>query len=258
VDAIQALLALHGDGLARVVEILRERGDDAALQQVAGDDVVGGLLLLHGVHPVPLEGRVRRALDRVRPYLESHGGNVQLLEVREGAVSLRLEGSCDGCPSSTMTLKYAIEQAIAEAAPDVTDVNVAGVAPPPVPAGFIPLTQIRPAERPAPEPGWQEVDGLGGMEPSVLRVLEVGGTRLACCRLGETWYAYRDGCAACSASLDGAHVQAVLISCPACGRRFDVRHAGRCADDTSLHLEPVPLLIEGGKVRMAVPTAAAP
>jgi len=257
VEAIQALLALHGDGLARVVQVLEERGDEGALQQLSGDEVVSGLLLLHGLHPLSLETRVRQALDKVRPYLASHGGDVDLLNVRDGSVSLRLEGSCDGCPSSAMTLKYAIEQAIAETAPDVVAVHVAGVTPPQPTAGFIPLTQIRPAEKAAPDADWQDVRGLEGLEPSAVRVIDVSGTRLVCCRLGESWYAYRDGCPACSASLDGARLEAVVLACSACGHRFDVRHAGRCLDDASRHLEPVPLLIEGGVVRVAIPAATA-
>jgi Fe-S cluster biogenesis protein NfuA len=118
---------------------VEERGEEDLVLKLAGDEVVGGLLLLHGVHPLPLESRVRQALEKVRPYLASHGGNVELLDVRDGSVSLRLQGSCDGCPSSAMTLKYAIEQAISETAPDVVAIQVAGVTPPPQPtAGFIP------------------------------------------------------------------------------------------------------------------------
>jgi Fe-S cluster biogenesis protein NfuA/nitrite reductase/ring-hydroxylating ferredoxin subunit len=257
VEAIQALLSLHGDGLARVVQVLEESDEEKVLQQLCSDEVVGGLLLLHGVHPLPLETRVRQALDKVRPYLASHGGNVDLLEVREASVSLRLEGSCDGCPSSAMTLKYAIEQAISETAPDVMAIHVAGVTPPQPTAGFIPLTQIRPAEKAAPDADWREVRGLEGLEPSAIRVVEVGETRLVSCRLGESWYAYRDVCPGCSGSLRGAHLEAVILACPTCGRRFDVRHAGRSIDDASQHLEPVPLLIEGGVVRVAIPAAAA-
>ena len=256
-DAIQALLALHGDGLGRVVGVLEERGEGELLQQLSCDEVVGGLLLLHGVHPLSFEVRVRQALDKVRPYLASHGGDVDLLEVRDGSVSLRLEGSCDGCPSSAMTLKYAIEQAISETAPDVVAIHVAGVTPPQPTAGFIPLTQIRPAERAVPHREWQEVRGLQGLEPSALRVLEVSEARLVFCRLGETWYAYSDSCPACSGSFERARLEAVVLACPECGRRFDVRHAGRDIDDASQHLEPVPLLAERGVVKVAIPAATA-
>ena len=93
---------------------------------------------------------MQQALEKVRPYLFSHGGNVELLEVTdEGAVSLRLEGSCHGCPSSQITLKYSIEEAIYAAAPDVTAIHVQGtvenqpVAQQPArSASFIPMADL--------------------------------------------------------------------------------------------------------------------
>ena len=121
-ELVQTLLDLYGEGLARVVGHIAERDDGTLAAALASDDVVAHLLLLHGLHPVPLEARVRGALAEVRPYLESHGGNVELLGVDDGVVRLRMQGSCSGCPSSTMTLKLAIEEAIHKAAPDVQDV----------------------------------------------------------------------------------------------------------------------------------------
>ena len=88
----------------------------------------GCILLLHGLHPLDLETRVRQALDKVRPLLRSHGGNVELLGLAGGVARLRMLGSCDGCPSSAMTLKTAIEEAIYEKAPDVTAIEVDGTA----------------------------------------------------------------------------------------------------------------------------------
>jgi Fe-S cluster biogenesis protein NfuA len=121
--AVQALLALYGEGLGRVVE----RVGPAQARALADDELVAHLLLLHGLHPVPVEQRVRDALDGVRPYLESHGGDVELLGVDAGVVRLRLQGSCEGCPASAQTLKLAIEQAVLDAAPDVDAVQAEGV-----------------------------------------------------------------------------------------------------------------------------------
>jgi len=258
VGAIEALLALHGEGLERMLGMLQEQGQQELIEQLAGDQMVAGLLILHDLHPVPLERRVSQALDKVRPYLGSHGGDVELLEVRDGSVRLRLQGSCDGCPSSEMTLKYAIEQAINEAAPDVVAINVAGLTPPKPAAGFIPLTQIRPVNQPQAAPQWQEAPGLLSLEPSAVKGASIGGVRLIFCRLGDSWYAYRDACPGCQGSLERASLEAVVLACPGCRRRYDVRHAGRGLDVDSLHLEPVPLLLEGEVVRVAVPAAAAP
>jgi Fe-S cluster biogenesis protein NfuA len=116
---VQALLDLYGEGLARLVGHVAERDDGSLAQALADDELVAPLLMLHGLHPVPLDRRVNGALDEVRPYLESHGGGVELLAIEEGTVRLALQGSCSGCPSSAVTLKHAVEEAIHKAAPDV-------------------------------------------------------------------------------------------------------------------------------------------
>ena len=125
-ELVQALMELHGAGLERLLAILRERPDaDATVDRLAGDELVRSLFLLYGLHPADLETRVREALDQTRPYLRSHGGNVELVAVEpDGTVRLRMQGSCHGCPSSSVTLGLAIEQAIREAAPEVTSIVV--------------------------------------------------------------------------------------------------------------------------------------
>jgi Fe-S cluster biogenesis protein NfuA len=120
-ELVQALLEMYGDGLSRIV---------AAGSVPVEDELVAHLLLLHGLHPVPVRDRVVGALDEVRPYLASHGGGVELLGVADGVVHLRLEGSCNGCPSSAATLRGAVEEAIARAAPDVDRIETEGVAEP--------------------------------------------------------------------------------------------------------------------------------
>jgi Fe-S cluster biogenesis protein NfuA len=126
IGTVQALLELYGEGLRRIVAGLGAQQTRA----LTGDELVAHLLLLHGHHPVPVEQRVRDALVGVRPYLESHGGDVELLGVAGGVVRLRLEGSCEGCPASAMTLKLAIEEAVLAAAPDVDRVEAEGVREP--------------------------------------------------------------------------------------------------------------------------------
>jgi Fe-S cluster biogenesis protein NfuA len=83
-------------------------------------------LVVHGLHPQPLDERVQRALAAVRPTLAAHKGDVELvdIDVDANAVRLRLLGSCDGCPSSTITLQMAVERAILEAAPEIAIIDV--------------------------------------------------------------------------------------------------------------------------------------
>jgi Fe-S cluster biogenesis protein NfuA len=125
VELVQALVDLYGEGLARIVA-----HDPECVAGVAEDELVAHLLMLHGLHPVPLEERVRGALDDVRPYLEQHGGDVELLGVEGAVARLRLQGTCNGCPSSTATLKHAIEEAIQRVAPDIEEIEAEGAVEP--------------------------------------------------------------------------------------------------------------------------------
>jgi Fe-S cluster biogenesis protein NfuA len=140
VDAlVRVLVELYGSGLERVMEIITEAGAAEALHRLATDDLVSGLLILHDLHPLSTAERVRAALDEVRPYLGLHDGGVELVGITADAVArLRLQGTCHGCPSSQLTVTHAIERAIARAAPEISKVDVEGLADPAPP----PLLQI--------------------------------------------------------------------------------------------------------------------
>ena len=126
-ELVRLVADLYGAGLERMLTILHDGGrlDDDVLAALAADELVSSLLLVHDLHPYDVHTRVEHALDGVRPYLGSHGGDVELLEVTEDdVVRLRLLGSCDGCASSSVTLKLAVEGAIEAAAPEVTAIEV--------------------------------------------------------------------------------------------------------------------------------------
>ena len=93
-------------------------------ERLAADDLVASLLLVHGLHPHGVDRRVADALDRVRPYLGSHGGDVHLLEVDGDTVRLPFSGSCKSCPSSAVTLELAVEDAVRAAAPEISSIEV--------------------------------------------------------------------------------------------------------------------------------------
>jgi Fe-S cluster biogenesis protein NfuA len=118
---VQAIVELYGEGLRRIVALA---GSGEPLES---DELVSHLLLLHDLHPVDVDTRVARALEDVRPYLGSHGGDVELLGVEEGVARLRLNGTCDGCPSSAVTLQHSIETAILRAAPELVAVVAEGL-----------------------------------------------------------------------------------------------------------------------------------
>jgi Fe-S cluster biogenesis protein NfuA len=132
-ELIQTLLELHGSGLERILSVVYDSGSEGAtvIDDLGQDRLVSGLLLLHGLHPLDLEARVRKALEEVKPRLGQHGGSVELVEVREdGAVRIKLEGNCSGCPSSRVTLHSTIEEELYAAAPDITSLEVDGAVEP--------------------------------------------------------------------------------------------------------------------------------
>ena len=276
-ELVRLLVGLYGDGLGRIVAALRADGAPGAamLDRLTDDPLVESLLLLHDLHPLDVDARVQRALDRVRPYLGSHAGGVQYLGVRDGVARLRLEGNCHGCPSSTVTVQLALQGAVQDAAPEVTEVVVEGMTVPPAPQ----LLQIgrRPGDtgdltgtgdaaddagdtggagRAGEETvGWVTLPDIG--PPSSRPVTAAAGdVTVLVCAVRGTLYAYRDVCAACGCSLADGTLDRERLACPGCGTRYDVRLAGRGLDDPALHLDPLPLLADSHGVRVAIPETA--
>lgn len=276
-ELVRALMQLYGAGLAKIIELAGTGppGKAGALDVLLSDELITSLLVMHDLHPVDVQDRVQRALDTVRPYLGSHSGGVEFLGIGDdGVVHLRLQGNCEGCPSSTATVKMAIERAIGEAAPEVTGLDVEGMtetAPDEVPTvepNLIPVESLLhgpngavgahgAGTEPVGTPEWARVEEVSALEAGQARCLQVDGVRVLACRADGELYAYRDTCAACDSSLEGASLSGTELSCPSCGTTFDVRLAGRETGGGDRHLEPLPLLAEQGDVRIAVPAGAA-
>lgn len=263
-ELVRLVADLYGAGLERILDLTYDAGQltDDLLAALAADDLVASLLLVHGLHPYGVGQRVEQALESVRPYLGSHGGDVELLEVTdEGTVRLRLLGTCDGCPSSSVTLKLAVEGAIEAAAPEIIAIEVED-AEPRAAETLIPVSSLRSRldEVSVSTASWQRLDDLAELTAGAVRTVEVRDTRVLVCRLGPTLFAYEDRCARCEESFEGAAlsrrlgaaVGEAVLRCPACHAHYDVRRAGACLDDESLHLVPVPLLTDGGVTSVAV------
>jgi len=83
--------------------------------------------------------RVEKALEEIRPYLETDGGNVKVLGVNQDmVVSLELLGACGSCPMSVMTMKAGIEEAIKRQVPEVKDVKAVNITNPNDPRAKLP------------------------------------------------------------------------------------------------------------------------
>jgi len=117
-ELVRTLVGLYGACLGRIMEIVTDAGAADTLYRLTQDDLVAGLLIVHDLHPLTTEDRVRTALDGVRPYLGGH--DVELLGVADGVVRIRL--AAGGCGSAAVA--EAVERAVTSAAPEVTAVEV--------------------------------------------------------------------------------------------------------------------------------------
>lgn len=253
---VREVAELYGAGLTRALRLL----DAPEVERLARDDLLASLLLVHGLHPHDVHTRVRTALDSVRPYLGSHGGDVTLLGVADGVVRLELSGSCRTCPSSSVTLELAVEDAVRAAAPEIESIEVAAAQV--ESAGVFSADSLfsRVHANGHSSGSWVAVPELAELQPGEIGGFAVTGQAILACRVGDELYAYRDHCPACDTSLAGAALHRrvgfpvgdAVLRCPTCLAHFDVVHAGARVDGTG-HLEPLPVLVRSGELSVAVP-----
>lgn len=141
-DGVAELLdwidAFHRDGLGRLVEMIRAWRGEIFLDSVDQDEIVSLLLGVYGLgesRDLVAEAfdAVSAALEPVRPLVESHGGSIEILSVRDGVVRVHLAGVCETCPSSSATLTYGIEAALREGWPHFRRLEAVDVAESPDP-----------------------------------------------------------------------------------------------------------------------------
>ena len=259
-ELVREVVGLYGAGLERMIKL---SGDPGMAERLATDDLVASLLLVHGLHPHDVHRRVSDALDRVRPYLGSHGGDVDLIEVTQGpegaGVLLAFKGSCKSCPSSAVTLELAVEDAVRAAAPEISSIEVVAAEPATASKMISAESLLAHVHSNGPSNGpsnghsqttWHPVPELAELEPGEVGGFAVSGTTVLACRVDDQTFAYRDYCPVCDDSLAGAALHGALLRCPRCPADFDVVHAGAGPDGA--HLDPLPLLTRDGVLSVAL------
>lgn len=236
-ECLEATLSFYGHGLARIMELAKKEGKMSDV--LLNDPQVRGLLLIHGLHPIPLETRLREALDKVRPYMKSHGGDVDLLGLEDDFARLRLVGHCKTCPSSTVTLELAVRAAIEEACPDLQGFEVEGMK----------QDDSSFQHTPHAAPEWLIVAGTEKLNEGKWLKVSTKSEPILVCKVEGQLYAYRDHCPACNLPLHLGELQGREIVC-SLGHRFDLMHAG-AGIKSELHLDPLPLMNREGKVQVA-------
>ena len=252
--------------LEALVETLEREGDERALLLlqlvdaihrpaleliVAGDTddpVAQAVLQMYDLAPPEDDVLVEEALDEVRPYIHSHGGQVELLGVSDGVVKLRMSGSCAGCAASAMTLKRGIEQALRKHYPDFKEVVAEEVEGAPQPQ----LLQIENLHKPV----FVDLAAATELDPGEVIATELDGIELLLANFEGEIYALRDGCPVDGSSLGGARLtDDGVIVCPWHNCAYDVRTGARVDGEAGEGLRVVPVATRNGAVQVAVNVA---
>ncbi|HET9792518.1 MAG TPA: hypothetical protein VFR08_14565 [Candidatus Angelobacter sp.] len=140
---VQLVMELHGAGIERMMEITFSRGAAGAeiIDQLGADPTVSSLLVLHGLHPEPMEARVHRAIAQLTRELRKQDVEVQLLGIDEGNVRILARTNSHACGSTTGTLRASIEESVFAAAPEVASLTIEGLEPKTA-SGFVGLNQL--------------------------------------------------------------------------------------------------------------------
>jgi Fe-S cluster biogenesis protein NfuA len=161
-ELVESLMALHGAGLARILDLMAEAGEmgEKIIRKCGRDEVVSGLLLLYGLHPEDLHSRVMYALAKTQPFLQSHSASAELVSIDDrGKVSVRVHLKVGGCGSTAATVKSTLESAIQDAAPDATSIVVEDPAAALKQTGFVSLAQLQSSGAVAPLSGGRVAGG---------------------------------------------------------------------------------------------------
>jgi Fe-S cluster biogenesis protein NfuA/nitrite reductase/ring-hydroxylating ferredoxin subunit len=245
-DTLVQTLEREGDERALMLLELVDAVHRPGLAALAAGDIshpaAQALLAMYGLTELEDEEVVEEALDSVRPYIQSHGGDVELLSVEEGVVHVRMSGACHGCAASSMTLRRGIEEALRSGYPDFRDV----VAHEPEGPRLLQIEDLR-------RPVFADVEQPDAGE---LRAAVVDDVPVLLVNLAGEVYAFRNGCAVDGLPLEGSRVgeDGVLV-CPWHNCAYDARSGKRLDEPGEPGLRVVPVAVEAGRARVAVNVA---
>ncbi len=241
---LQGMDIVHRQGIGRLLELIRSAGGQLALDGIAADPIVHTLLDLYDLPEASERDQVERALETVYPYIESHGGKLELLSVRNGRVGVRLSGSCGSCPGSAGTLQRVVEEALRDGFPSFISL-VAEDPLPPKPATI----QLGPTV--LHRPHWVDVGTLEEFPAGEMRALWPEGQGVLVAQLDGEVYAHQNACPPGSAlALHLGSLQGPFLICPWHGCRYDIRTGKRL--DAEGKLGVLPVAVKDGMVKVAM------
>lgn len=235
-----AIEAFHEHALKKLVRTFRETDEGKKLLfKAVEDSAIYAMLLMHGIIKQDMFTRVATVLEEVRPYMHSHGGDVELVKVEGKTVYVRLHGACSGCSLSAVTLKNGIEEAIKSRIPEIEYVVMVEDE---ITSGYMPFNAINDMGD-LEQSGWLKGPSISELEEGRPVRFAQEGHDILLVRIDGKVMAYRNQCPHMSMPLDGGPVEGSVITCPWHGFRYDLS-TGECITAPHVQLEPFPVRVE--------------
>ena len=260
---------LERDGDERALMLLQliDAVHRPGLELIAADErdhpVAQALLAMYDLAPLDDHTEVEEALDEIRPYIESHGGGLKLLDVEEGVVHVEMSGACNGCAGSAITLRRGVEEILRERyegfkevvahEPEGTEAQNGNGAAGPQLLQIEGLSKVEGLRKPV----FEQVAQLADLSPGELTAVEVDGKSVLLANVDNEVYAFWNVCPVDDRSpLDGGRLAGTALVCPWHNCAYDAR-SGKRVDDRPQDpgLAVLPVAIRDGAVEVAVNVA---
>ncbi|MEO7500755.1 MAG: NifU family protein [Casimicrobiaceae bacterium] len=249
-----AIEDLHKEALKRLIRTLK---DDPAcavrLRDAVADQVVYGVLRFHGLVREPLQTRLEAALDEVRPFMHSHGGDVELVAVKPpDTVEIRLVGSCHGCPASSETLREGVEKSIRAHCPEILHIHQVSRGVPEAGAanGVSTIHFISPFAAHA-KSGWVDVAAVAEIPEGGIAERKVAERAVLLSRRGSAVSCFDNRCAHLGMPLDMGEIADGVITCSYHGFQY-LLETGECLTAPEVQLKTHAVRVVGDRVQVRI------
>lgn len=239
----EALEAFHKEALITLVKTIKAdpRGKELLIEAME-NPAVYALFSMHGIIKKPLHARVLEVLEQIKPYIASHGGDIELVRVEDDVAFVRLHGACAGCSMSARTLRDGVEEAVRARIPEISRVEeLKDIAV----SGFLTIENARGSQSAAPNSGWLEGPATSEIPESGIYHMKEANALITL--TDGKLFAYRNACPHMGQPLDGGCVEEATLTCPFHGFRF-MLETGECLTAPQVQLEHFPLKVIEGRI----------
>lgn len=234
-----AVEALHKAALTNLIKSLK-KDNLAALRNAVNDDIVYAVLLYHNLVKPPLSERIKTALAEIRPSLQSHNGDVELVAIKPpDTVEVKLIGSCSNCASSTLTLTQLVEQTIKKHCQEITKIVAVNNTPNSTIAN-IPTNSY-----------WVRIANVNELHENQILAVRVENQNVILHRKGDNIKCYRNACSHLGFPLDKGKVENNMITCASHQFEYDL-NTGKCLTVPDISLQSYEVRVKGDKVYVKV------